>query len=171
MNDIIADYGRRFELREDGTIVARAPEGLEDLLEAPLASGDDSVDRAVADAIAKFRRRTASEDDQMDDLRDLANVLERIRPQARKVLTHRDESDLFRIVNNFGGAALERRTAALLRPRRVASVVVLLLSCHDSCNRSTLVGAPTTSTAGVNLLGPGARPTYPLTSRAGLFAT
>ena len=38
----------------------------------------------------------------MDAIRDLADVLEHLRPQAKQVLLGPDESDLFEIANRFG---------------------------------------------------------------------
>jgi hypothetical protein len=40
--------------------------------------------------------------DRRDAIRDLADVLEFLRPQVKQVLTSKDERDLFNIANNFG---------------------------------------------------------------------
>jgi hypothetical protein len=40
--------------------------------------------------------------DRKDAIRDLADVLEYLRPRTTKVLTRKDESDLFQIANSFG---------------------------------------------------------------------
>ena len=40
--------------------------------------------------------------DKRNAVRDLADVLERMRPEAKMVLTSQDEQDLFNLANNFG---------------------------------------------------------------------
>jgi hypothetical protein len=50
----------------------------------------------------KFRRYKSSIDEKRDAVRDLADVLEFLRPQLASVLTSKDEADLFNIANNFG---------------------------------------------------------------------
>jgi hypothetical protein len=41
-------------------------------------------------------------DERRDAVRDLADVLEFLRPQAKAVLASKDEADLFNLANNFG---------------------------------------------------------------------
>lgn len=41
-------------------------------------------------------------EDRKDSLRELADVLEYLRPEIKKVLDAKDENDLFNIANNFG---------------------------------------------------------------------
>lgn len=101
-NDLLSDYKAGFELSATGEIVALAPEGLSELY-APLSSGCDpsAVQARTAAAIAKFRRRGASPDDWRDAVRDLFDVLEYLRPQAKARLTRADERDLFIMANEF----------------------------------------------------------------------
>lgn len=102
INEIVADYGAGFELSETGEILTRPEPGLEPLLETPVSSGQpEAVDARVQAAIGKFRRRGASVEDRLDAIRDLAAVLEYLRPEAKRVLESKDESDLFNIANNF----------------------------------------------------------------------
>jgi hypothetical protein len=56
----------------------------------------------VTSAIAKYRRYRSTIAERRDAIRDLADVLEYIRPKLKEVLTKPDEADLFNIVNNFG---------------------------------------------------------------------
>jgi hypothetical protein len=103
LNDILPSYDTGYELSPDGEVLHLAEPGLQPLLEAELPSTDPSnVDGRVAAAIHKFRRHGASLDDRRDAVRSLADVLEFLRPQIKKVLTSKDESDLFNIANNFG---------------------------------------------------------------------
>jgi hypothetical protein len=53
-------------------------------------------------AVSKFRRRSSTGGDRRDAVRDLADVLEYLREEAKKVLNRDDERDLFNLANNFG---------------------------------------------------------------------
>ena len=62
----------------------------------------DNVESRVNSAVLKFRRYRSSIDDRRDAIRDLADVLEFLRPKLKLVITKSDEGDLFNIANNFG---------------------------------------------------------------------
>lgn len=103
MNEILVDYGNGFELSVDGEILRLAEEGLAPLLNASLPSSDlKNVTARVDSAVLKFRRRSSTGTDRRDAARDLADVLEYLRAEAKKVLTSDDERDLFNLANNFG---------------------------------------------------------------------
>ncbi len=103
VNEILRDYDKGYVLTARGQIVAISPKGLRDLETAPRPPGDPSnVQQRVDAAIDKFRRRGSTSSDRRDAIRDLADILEFLRPQAKAVLTQQDESDLFNIANNFG---------------------------------------------------------------------
>jgi uncharacterized Zn finger protein len=50
----------------------------------------------------QYRRRGSTIDERRQAVRDLADVLEYLRPRVQELLTNKDESDLFNIANNFG---------------------------------------------------------------------
>lgn len=103
INDLLKDYGEGFELSRSGEILSMPGGSLEPLLQASVPSDDPSnVTARVEAAVEKFRRRKSSIEDRRDAIRDLADVLEYLRPQLKKVLRSQDESDLFNIANNFG---------------------------------------------------------------------
>jgi len=102
MNRLLERYGDGWELTTTGEIMGRAPAGTEVLLGADLPHSDDNISGRVESAIAKFRLRHATKDDRRDAVRDLADVLEYLRPAAKSVLDKKDENDLFNIANNFG---------------------------------------------------------------------
>ena len=102
-NEFLGDYGQGYELTADGEIVVRAEEGLASLLDTAEPSAEpENVDRRVESASAKFRRRASSGDDKRDAVRDLADVLEYLRPRVKSVIASEDEGDLFNLANNFG---------------------------------------------------------------------
>lgn len=103
MNRLLQRYDTGFELSAAGDVLALAPSGLDPLLEADVTTFDsENVGARIEAAIHKFRRHRASVADRRDAVRNLADVLEFLRPRIRDVLTTQDESDLFNIANNFG---------------------------------------------------------------------
>ena len=103
VNRILQKYDGGYELSEDGEILSLPQSGLKPLLEEPLPSIDPiNINARVEAAVRKYRLHSASEDDKRGAIRDLADVLEFLRPELRGVLSSGDEDDLFNIVNNFG---------------------------------------------------------------------
>ncbi len=103
INELLQDYRDGYELSTDGEILAAVETHMEQLLGASLPLYDeDNVESRVNAAALKFRRYRSSMDDRRDAIRDLADVLEYLRPQLKRVLKKQDESDLFNIANNFG---------------------------------------------------------------------
>ena len=103
INGILADYGSGYELSPFGE-VRRLPEaGLDKLLAAPLpvVIKTSDHDRVLA-AIELFRQRNTTNHDRRNAVRMLADVLEPLRNQLSKVITEKDEKDLFLIANAFG---------------------------------------------------------------------
>ena len=73
------------------------------LLQADIPSSDsENITKKIDLAVLKFRRHKSTLDDRRDALRELADVLEYLKPDIKKVLASKDESDLFNIANNFG---------------------------------------------------------------------
>lgn len=103
INKVLALYGSGYELSADGEILGLADTGLEGLFEAPIPGVDpENISKRVEAARNKFRRYRSSLDERRDAIRDLADVLEYLRPQLKNVITSKDESDLFNLANNFG---------------------------------------------------------------------
>lgn len=101
MNEQLRDYGQGYELSDKGEIRPLPPPGMAQLFEAQVPTGDENKERVEA-AIQKFRGRNSSIDDRRHAVRDLADVLEFLRPKVKNILTKKDERDLFEIANRFG---------------------------------------------------------------------
>lgn len=102
INEFLADYQDGWELSENGEILTKGDEGLDNILKADLPIIDqDNVNDKVRKAILKFRRHKSTIDDRKEAVRELADVLEFLRPQIKQELLSKDESDLFNIANNF----------------------------------------------------------------------
>jgi hypothetical protein len=103
INALLRDYEDGYELSDDGEMLVTRNRGLDLIFQADVPTEDvENVEARVQAAILKFRRYHSTLDDRRDAVRDLADVLEFLRPQLRCVITRRDESDLFNIANNFG---------------------------------------------------------------------
>lgn len=102
INVILAGYGDGWELTEKGEVLSKPPQGMATLLDAPLPTKDQTAIQRVADATIKFRRHGSSKGDRRDAVRNLADVLEWLRPQIKAALLREDEQELFNIANNFG---------------------------------------------------------------------
>lgn len=103
MNEILCDYDKGYVLSAKGEVLAIGPRGLRDLARAPKPPGDSTNVQARLDAaIDKFQRRGSTIGDRRDSIRDLADILEFLRPKAKAVLAPGDEADLFNLANNFG---------------------------------------------------------------------
>jgi hypothetical protein len=103
VNRILKIYKEGYELSPNGEILVLADSGLEALLEAPLPSVDpDNIEARIDAARQKFRRYRSSLDERRDAIRDLADVLEFLRPKLKGIIISKDEDDLFNIANNFG---------------------------------------------------------------------
>jgi hypothetical protein len=63
---------------------------------------DQNVLSRVTASTLQYRRHGSTLDDRRQAVRDLADVLEYLRPQVKTLLTSADEKDLFNIANNFG---------------------------------------------------------------------
>lgn len=103
INPLLKDYGNRYELSEDGEILQLADSGLSNLFDADVPTDDkENIGVKVEQAIIKFRRYKSTIDDRQNAIRDLVDVLEFLRPKAKKYLDKKDEADLFNIANNYG---------------------------------------------------------------------
>lgn len=103
ISQILCDYKEGYELSDNGEILESPEQGLENLFAASLPTHDpNNVEQRVQSAILKFRRYRSSLDERRDAIRDLADVLEFLRPQVKTVISKKDEADLFVIANGFG---------------------------------------------------------------------
>lgn len=102
VNEFLEDYGDGYQLSPSGEILRRADPGTAPLLEAAIPSEDGAIRSRVEAAVRKYRRHNSTPDDRRDAVRDLADALEYLRPSLNKVLTRKDESDLFHLANKFG---------------------------------------------------------------------
>lgn len=103
LNPILNEYLDGFEISENGEILILSDHGLSNLFEADIPSDDlENISNRINNAILKFRKHKSTLDDRRDAIRELADVLEYIRPSIKEHLEKKDEGDIFNIANNFG---------------------------------------------------------------------
>ncbi len=102
INIIIALYQNGFQMNENGQIMSMAQNGFKPLIDAKIKHNNQAVQNPVEKAKEHFFRHNATLSDRKNAVRDLADALEHIRKDVKQVLTKKDESELFDILNNFG---------------------------------------------------------------------
>ncbi len=103
INRLLKEYNQGYELSTDGDILGIVEKGFENLFEAKIPSNnEESIIAKLERAKVKFRKHSSSWEDRRDVIRELADILEYVRPSLKKVMDKKDEADLFNIINNFG---------------------------------------------------------------------
>jgi len=102
INKILKMYVYKYELSEKGEILTKPDAGFEKIFEADIPSSDKSVTERINAAIHQYRRYGSTIDERRQAVRNLADVLEYLRPKVKSILTKQDEKDLFNLANNFG---------------------------------------------------------------------
>lgn len=99
---LLEAYGPGYTLNERGEIMEAGSPGMRKMLTAPLPTTDQNVQAKVQNAIDRFQRYGSSIEERRLAVRDLADVLEWLRPKIKTTLLSCDENELFGIVNKFG---------------------------------------------------------------------
>jgi len=102
VNSVLSHYAKPFVLSPEGEVLRRPEAGFEQIFEADIPSPDTNVVGRINAATLRYRRHGSTPDDRRQAVRDLADVLEYLRPQVKSLLTSADENDLFNLANNFG---------------------------------------------------------------------
>jgi hypothetical protein len=104
INEILADYDNGYELNNNGEIVLLLTPGLNELASASIPTNNNEVTKIndrVEWAVKKYRDRHSSIIDRREAVRELADVLEFLRPTLQSELLTADEKALGNIANNF----------------------------------------------------------------------
>lgn len=102
VNIVLSDYSIGYKLSQKGEIQSLPEKGLEKLLQTKISTSDPvNIDAKIEKAIDKYLSYRSTIDEKRECVRELADVLEYLRPKAKDVLDDKDESDLFNIINNF----------------------------------------------------------------------
>jgi hypothetical protein len=102
INGVLVHYEKPFELSSNGEVLHKPEAGFEPIFEADIPSQDSNVVSRIDASVLRYRRHGSTLDDRRQAVRDLADVLEYLRPKVKMLLTSSDDKDLFNIANNFG---------------------------------------------------------------------
>jgi hypothetical protein len=102
VNAVLAHYAKPFELSSSGEVLHKPEVGFEQIFDADVPSRDSNVVGRINAAVLRYRRHGSTLDDRRQAVRDLADVLEYLRPKIKSLLTVADDKDLFNLANNFG---------------------------------------------------------------------
>lgn len=102
VNAVLSHYVKPFELSATGEVLHKPRSGFEQIFAADIPSNDQNIEGRIQAAMLHYRRHGSTIDERRQAVRDLADVLEYLRPQVKSLLTSADEKDLFNIANNFG---------------------------------------------------------------------
>lgn len=101
INDIISNYKDEFQLIPEGEILVLGDKDLEEIFRAKIPTQDKGTQQKISNAISKYRSSRSNLEERRVAIRDLADILEYLRPEAKKILVNKDEDDLFNLANNF----------------------------------------------------------------------
>ena len=104
VNTYLCDYKDGYELSGEGTILTIGKDGLRFIFDAEIIPYDEvNVDSKVRSAIVKWRNRSHTIAVKKEAIRELADVFEWFKANKllERVLSKKDESDIFNIANNF----------------------------------------------------------------------
>jgi hypothetical protein len=92
-----------YEISRHGEIVESGPVEFRGLMDTPIPAGTehDLISQKIDAAVRLFRARGASIDDRRHAVRDLADVLEVLRPDIKESMLSADENALFQLANGF----------------------------------------------------------------------
>jgi hypothetical protein len=104
INQLLDCYKNKFVFTEQGEVWRRPEDGFEGILNAEVPSEDKIIVDRINTAVRKFRNHGSSNDDRHHAVRNLADVLEKLKKDIKSsdIVMSSDESDLFNIANNFG---------------------------------------------------------------------
>lgn len=104
LNAFLSDFPPGFFISEEGEILALGENGLSQILDTEIPKYDEgNIDKKIENAIKKWRNRDISFDEKKEAIREIADVFEWLKKTGKLnlVLDKKDESDLFKIANNF----------------------------------------------------------------------
>lgn len=101
INEILADYSTGFVMNPDGVILVKEMGGLGRIHEAAIPTDSNRIRSKVELASQKYLQSRSNLEERRIAIRELADILEELRTEAKSYLLSKDESDLFNIANNY----------------------------------------------------------------------
>lgn len=102
VNQMLNDYETGYELDANGLIVVKEDSSVASLYTAEVPTTQDDIKTKIDIAVKKYRSSRSNLEERRIAIRELADILEKLRPEAKQYLHDGDENDLFNIANQFG---------------------------------------------------------------------
>lgn len=151
INEILNDYIDGYEINKYGEIAHLLSDGLRELTDASLPVEKNEIEKIqnkISRAVNKFKSRHSDFEDRKEAVRELADILEYIRPTVKTVLLKQDENDLFNIANNFSIRHHNDLQKSDYSPSWISWIFYLYLSTIHLCIRlREKENRPTTSSS------------------------
>jgi hypothetical protein len=102
VNTYLPNFSPGYVMKANGRVQLLLDEPAARILDSRLPPETDAdIAQRVQKAIERFRRGTSSWDERDTAIRDLAEVLELLRPKAKAHLHRKDENEIFKLLNGF----------------------------------------------------------------------
>ena len=101
INEIIINYGHGFEMSNQGQIFIKEEVGLTDIYKAKIPTKDEAIKTKINFSIQKYRGSRSDMEERRIAIRELADILESLRPKIKEFMLSKDDDTLFNLANNF----------------------------------------------------------------------
>lgn len=101
LNEILGEYDTGFKIDKNGLILVNDDSGLSNIYSACVPTTRNDIKTKLDLAVQKYRESRSSLETRRIAIRELADILEMLRPEVKKYLHEKDDGDLFNIANNF----------------------------------------------------------------------
>ncbi|MBA7578103.1 hypothetical protein ES708_19959 [subsurface metagenome] len=102
INKSLRRYKDGFNLNEWGFIMPLLQDDEKEIISNIPIVNNTNIDEKIKTSLKQYLRHSSRINDKKQAVRDLADILEYIRDEAKNQLTSKDEGFLFNIANNFG---------------------------------------------------------------------
>lgn len=101
INEILANYSGGFEISKQGQILVKEEIGLTDIYAAKTLTEDKDTRTKINLAIQKYRGSRSDMEERRIAIRELADILESLRPEIKRHMLSKDDDALFELANKF----------------------------------------------------------------------
>lgn len=128
INEVLALYREPFELSANGQILQKPESGFAAIHAADVPTKNSDIKTKVEAAKTHYLRHGATSENRKVAVRELADILEFLRPQIKDIMGGEDESALFNIANNFSVRHFNRQQKSNYDPEWLSWIFYLYLS-------------------------------------------
>lgn len=128
INELLALYKKPFEFSEKGEVLQKPESGFTLIHKADAPTQNTDIKTKLEVAKANYLKHGATLEDRKVAVRQLADILEFLRPQVKEIMGNEDESALFNIANNFSVRHFNKQQKSDYDPEWLSWIFYLYLS-------------------------------------------